>query len=82
MKTYQRDFFGLLEAALVALFFVQGVRFLYSTLYAHFNSANLVALTVDSAALANQSGAVSPEALQNELIALGAALLLPFWRRC
>lgn len=77
MKTYQRDFFGLLEAALVALFFVQGVRFLYSTLYAHFNSANLVALTVDSAALANQSGAVSPEALQNELIALGAALLLP-----
>ncbi|RMF51580.1 MAG: hypothetical protein D6749_07335 [Chloroflexota bacterium] len=78
MNTSRSDLFRLLEAALVALFFVQGVRFLYSTLYAHLNSANLVALTVDSAALANQSGVVMPETLQNELLALGAAALLPF----
>ena len=78
MNSSRRDFFRLLEATLVALFFVQSVRFLYSTLYAHFNSANLVALTADSAALANQSGAVQPELLANELIALGIAALLPF----
>ncbi len=79
MSNYQRNFFRLLEAALVALFFVQSIRFLYSTLYAHFNSANLVALTVDSAALAGQGGVVTPEMLQNELIVLGIALILPFF---
>ncbi|MCS6870448.1 MAG: hypothetical protein NZ571_03225 [Anaerolineae bacterium] len=78
MQTYRRDLFHLLESALVALFFVQSVRFLYSTLYAHFSSANLVALTVDGAALIGQSGVVTPEMLQNELIALGVALTLPF----
>ncbi len=78
MKDYRRDLFRLLEAAFVALFFVQGVRFLYSTLYAHFNSANLTALTVDGAVLANQSGVVTPAMFQSELLVLGAALLLPF----
>lgn len=79
MNLPRSDLLRLIEAALVALFFVQGVRFLYSTLYAHLNSANLVALTVESAALIDQSGVVTPEMLQTELIALAAALLLPFF---
>lgn len=77
MAVYRRDFFRLLEAGLTGLFFVQAVRFLYGTLYAHVGSAGLVRLTSDPAALVGQPGVISWVDVQVELIAVGVALLLP-----
>jgi endonuclease/exonuclease/phosphatase family metal-dependent hydrolase len=76
MAQYRRDLFRLLEAAFVGIFFVQAARFLFGTLYAHFNSADLVTRTADPAAL-SLPGVVLPATLQNELIVTGALLLLP-----
>src|SRR5258708_14649287 len=77
MVCYGPDLFRLAEAALVGLFFVQGVRFLYSPLYAHVASANLVVLTSKASDLAGRPGVVDPMAVQTELIVAGIALFVP-----
>src|SRR5258708_5930581 len=77
MARYRRDIFRLAEAALVGLFFVQSIRFLYGTLYAHIASANLVALTSDQASIAPLPGVVNPVDVRTELIVVGIALFLP-----
>jgi len=77
MAQHRRDFFRLIEAALVGVFFVQAIRFLYSALYAHLSSAALVALTADKSALVNQAGVISLIDVQTELLSLGLALLAP-----
>src|SRR5437868_2495778 len=73
----RRDIFRLLEAALVGLFFVQSVRFLYGTLYSHVGSANLVSLTANPSDLLGLPGVVDPAVVQNELIITGIAMLMP-----
>ncbi len=77
MKNYRRDVFCLLEAGLTALFFVQAVRFLYGTLYAHVSSAALVSLTVAPEALVGQPGIVRPAEAEIQLAIVGAALFMP-----
>src|SRR5258706_8337510 len=89
MARYRRDLFRLAEAALVGLFFVQAVRFLYSTLYAHVASANLVVLTAKASDMNGLPGVVDPMAVQTELIVAGiapfapllSALFCPVWFR-
>jgi endonuclease/exonuclease/phosphatase family metal-dependent hydrolase len=77
MALLRRDLFRLIEAALIGLFFVQAVRFLYGTLYAHLSSASLVLLTSNISALGAEPGVVDVLEVQNELIITGAMLLLP-----
>ena len=77
MAQYRRDSFRLIEAALVGLFFIQAIRFLYGTLYAHLSSASLVSLTLDRAAIAALPGVVDPADVEIELLIAGAALLTP-----
>jgi endonuclease/exonuclease/phosphatase family metal-dependent hydrolase len=77
MVQLRRDLFRLIEAALIGLFFVQAVRFLYGTLYAHLSSASLVLLTTNAAALVNEPGVVDVLDVQNELIITGVMLALP-----
>lgn len=77
MTTLRRDLFRLLEAGIVGLFFVQAVRFLYATLYAHLTASSLTALTNDPAALIGQPGVISFDQVQLELLIAGGALLIP-----
>lgn len=77
MARYRRDIFRLVEAALVGLFFVQTVRFLYGTLYAHVGSANLVAQTNDPSLIAGVPGVVDMASVQTELAVTAAAALMP-----
>lgn len=79
MPRYRRDLFRVLEAALVALFFIQAARFLYATLYAHIGGANATALTADPQALVNQPGVISSLDLTIELAIVGICLLLPIF---
>lgn len=62
---------------MVGLFLVQGVRFVYALFYARASSADLVGRVPDSGALSGVPGVVQPLTFQNELIILGACLLLP-----
>jgi len=71
----RRDFLRLAEATLTGVFFLQAVRFLYATLYAHLGSANLVALTLQPPT--GQPGVVLPGQAQTELLITAAALILP-----
>lgn len=77
MTHYRRDFFRLSEAALIGLFFVQAVRFLYGTLYAHLNSADLISHTLNLQAIANVPGVVNLADVQIELLVAAAALFAP-----
>ncbi|MBX3065492.1 MAG: hypothetical protein KF726_21130 [Anaerolineae bacterium] len=77
MAQYRRDLFRVIEAVLIGLFFVQSARFLYTTLFAHFSSASLVSVTSNAAALSAEPGVISILDAQTELLAVGAALLLP-----
>ncbi len=77
MARYRRDLFRLIEAALVGLFFVQAVRFLYGTLYAHVGSATLVKVTTDLDAISGMPGVVRPNDIQTELLLAAIALFLP-----
>src|SRR5258708_7235792 len=72
-----RDYYVLAETALVGLFFVQAMRFVYATLYAHVSSASLVNLTANPATLIGLPGVVTLTQVQTELIAAGIALLAP-----
>ena len=65
------------EAGLVALFFVQAIRFLYSTLYAHLGSVDQWAKTLDRAALSGVPGVISPADVRIELLIVGLFALLP-----
>jgi endonuclease/exonuclease/phosphatase family metal-dependent hydrolase len=77
MDHYRRDIFRIAEAALVGLFFVQTIRFLYGTLYAHIGSANLVSLTADLDSIAGMPGVIDPATVQTELVIAGVALFVP-----
>jgi endonuclease/exonuclease/phosphatase family metal-dependent hydrolase len=77
MARYRRDLFRLAEAALVGLFFVQAVRFVYATLYAHVASASLVNLTADPTTLTGVAGVVDSQMVQTELIVAAVILLVP-----
>ncbi|MBX3086462.1 MAG: hypothetical protein KF716_32805 [Anaerolineae bacterium] len=77
MAQYRRDLFRIIEAALIGLFFVQAVRFLFGTLYAHLSSASLISLTSNPAALIGEPGIVDLLEVQNEVLITGLMLLLP-----
>ncbi len=77
MARYRRDIFCLAEAALVGLFLVQIVRFLYGALYAHVGSANLVSLTTSPDSLVGVPGVVDPANVQTELAITAIALFAP-----
>ncbi len=63
-----------IEAALVGWFFVQAVRFLLGTLYAHVSGADIVLrLGVPSESVSH----VLPAMVQAEVVAVGVALLAP-----
>ena len=65
------------EAGLVGLFFIQAIRFLYSTLYAHLGSLDQWTKTLDRAALNGVPGVVAPTDVRIELLAVGLFALLP-----
>ncbi|MBN2471671.1 MAG: endonuclease/exonuclease/phosphatase family protein [Anaerolineae bacterium] len=62
------------EAALVGWFFVQAVRFLLGTLYAHVSSADIV---LRLGVPAEPTGYVLPSVAQAEVAAVGVAMLVP-----
>lgn len=73
----RRDFLRSIEAGIIGLFLIQSIRFLYGTLYAHVSSADLVRRVADAAHLINQPGYIKPATVENELLAVGFALLAP-----
>lgn len=77
MSRLRVDFFRTCEAALVGLFFVQAVRFVYATLYARASSADLVQRTAPGTILDGIPGAVELATVQGELVILAGLLLLP-----
>jgi len=74
---YVQALFRHLEAGLVGLFFVQAVRFLYSTLYAHLGSLDQWTKTIDRTTLSGTLGVVTPGDVRIELIVCGTAAFLP-----
>jgi endonuclease/exonuclease/phosphatase family metal-dependent hydrolase len=77
MARYRRDIFRLIEASLIGLFFVQAVRFLYATLYAHVGSATLVRVTTNLDSISGMPGVVNPADVQTELTLAAIVLFLP-----
>src|SRR5262245_27810325 len=77
MTQYRRDFFRLLEADFVGIFFVQAIRFLYMTLYAHVSSASQISAVQNLNTIAGQPGIVYPADVQTELIVAGIAIVVP-----
>jgi len=77
MVQYRRDIFRLAEAALVGLFFVQAIRFLYGTLYAHVGSAGQVNQTLNLTSLVGLPGVIDPATVKIELVVTAAALFIP-----
>ncbi len=73
----RQAFLRSVEAGIVGLFFIQSIRYLYSTLYAHISSADLVRRLVDSTHLLNEPGYIKPQTVENEIAAIGIALLTP-----
>ncbi|MHB8624881.1 MAG: endonuclease/exonuclease/phosphatase family protein [Aggregatilineales bacterium] len=74
---YTQTLFRHLEAGLVGLFFMQAIRFLYSTLYAHLGSLDQWTKTLDRTGLSGTLGVVVPGDVRIELILCGVAALLP-----
>src|SRR5258706_5792277 len=77
MSQQRSDYLRLAEAALVGLFFVQAMRFLYGIFYAHVGSADFVSRTLNPASLFNEPGVVNPADVQTEMIIAAIALLFP-----
>lgn len=77
MTNYRREFFRYLEAGIVGLFFVQAMRFLYGTLYAHLGSVDQLSKTVNPEAIAGTPGLISRADVQIELVITIIALLAP-----
>lgn len=73
----RQAFLRSVEAGVVGLFLIQSIRYLYSTLYAHISSADLIRRLVDSSHLVDEPGYIRPETVENELAAIGIALLAP-----
>lgn len=73
----RRDFLRSLEAAIVGLFLVQAVRYLYAALFADVSSADLVRRLADPSRAANLPGYVEPQHVQTELLAVGLTFLAP-----
>lgn len=61
----------------MGLFFVQAVRFLYGTLYAHIGSVDQLSRTVNTGSVGATPGFVNVGDVQIELILAGIAILLP-----
>ncbi|PJF39311.1 MAG: hypothetical protein CUN55_14725, partial [Phototrophicales bacterium] len=73
----RRDFLRSVEAGVIGLLLIQAIRYLYGTLYAHLNSADLVRRVADPTALVNIYGYVEPSTVERELLAVSIALLTP-----
>jgi endonuclease/exonuclease/phosphatase (EEP) superfamily protein YafD len=67
----------IIEASLVALFFVQATRYLIGAVYSAIGSASLVAVLDPAQIPAGTAGAIAPVTLANELSFLLYMLLLP-----
>ncbi|MBN1679950.1 MAG: endonuclease/exonuclease/phosphatase family protein [Anaerolineae bacterium] len=86
MPLFRRDLLRFLEAGTVGLFLIQGVRFLYATLYAHASSADLVDRVPNPDALIDVPGVVEVATVQHDLLALGLlalpllAIVISRWR--
>lgn len=77
MKSIRTEFLRNIEAGLVGLFFVQSVRFLYGTLYAHLGSVDQVSRTIQQPISRSVAGVVSASDVQIEVILVIVALFLP-----
>ncbi|MBN2304271.1 MAG: hypothetical protein JXQ72_07340 [Anaerolineae bacterium] len=77
MQRIRRDVLRSLEAGIVGLFLIQGVRFLYATLYARASSADLVNRVANPAALNGVPGVVELATVRGEIITVIALLALP-----
>lgn len=66
-----------LEAGAVGLFFVQAVRFVYATVYAHASSADLYQRVANPEAYSGAPGVIELTTVQNEIVGLIALMLLP-----
>ncbi len=75
MTNYRRELFRYLEAGIIGLFFVQGMRFLYGTLYAHLGSIDQLSKTASP--ISGTPGLISRADVQTELLITLVALLLP-----
>ncbi|HLA45512.1 MAG TPA: hypothetical protein VJZ27_18835, partial [Aggregatilineales bacterium] len=73
----RRDFLRALEAAIVGVFWVQSIRFLYAALYADVSSADLVQRVADVSRIIDLPGYVDPADVQMEIYAAAATLLAP-----
>ena len=79
MPQLRRDFFRVLEAGTVGLFFIQAIRYGFAVLYAHASSADLVQRVPDRGALIGVPGIVEPATLEREIMIVAALLLLPLF---
>lgn len=75
----RRDFLRSVEAGLIGLLLIQAIRYLYGTLYANVNSADLVRRVLDTSALVNQPGYIEPAEVERQFFAVGIALLTPLF---
>ena len=73
----RRDFLRALEAAIVGVFWVQSIRFLYAALYADVSSADLVQRVADVSRIIDLPGYVDPADVRLEIYAAAATLLAP-----
>lgn len=73
----RRDFLRAIEAGLIGLLLIQAIRFLYGTLFANVNSADLVRRVADPTALMDMPGYIEPADVERQFLAVGIALLTP-----
>lgn len=73
----RRDFLRSIEAAVMGLFLIQAIRYLYGTIYAHISSADLVRRVANPETLAALPGYIEPASVEREALAIGIALLSP-----
>lgn len=77
MQQLRRDLLRSLEAGIVGLFLIQGVRYLYATLYARASSADLVSRVANPASLSGVPGVVELSAVRGEIAVVAGLLALP-----
>jgi exonuclease III len=73
----RRDILRSLEAGVMGLFFIQSIRFLYGTIYAHASSADLTRRLANPEAVADLPGYITIGDAQREIYAVAFALLAP-----
>jgi endonuclease/exonuclease/phosphatase family metal-dependent hydrolase len=74
---FEQNLFRPIEAGLVGLFLIQGIRFVYTRLYAHASSADLVDRVANSEMLRGVPGVTELSTVQNEIVTVAVLLLLP-----